>query len=413
MYISEFIKKSVVTPTGVKIGNLNEVIVSSKSTYPIINAISVKKLDKSMINIPWKYINNMKGEIKLNSELKDIKEYEFKKSDIKLLEDVLDRQVVDIEDKKIRRVNDLKLSHTNGNYHVIGVNIGIDGILRRLGLRRIVRTLGLNLEEDIISWRDIDTLQKDHTKLKLKVPKQSIKKLHPADIAEIVDQLNINDSITVLNSLDEESAADALEEISSERQVSILEEMDTERAADILDEMSPDDAADLIGELPSDKAQELLEKMDPEESKDVLKLLEYPEDTAGGIMTTEFIEVPEDYTVQKILDTLRKMAGEVESIYYIYAKSKDGKLVGATSLRELLLENPNQRLKKFMHKDLITVDVMEDEHEVAKKIAKYNLIAIPVVKENNKIKGVVTVDDAIDIVLPTAWKKRVPRMFGR
>jgi Mg/Co/Ni transporter MgtE len=177
--------------------------------------------------------------------------------------------------------------------------------------------------------------------------------------------------------------------------------------------MSPDDAADLIGDLSAERGRELLDLMDPEEAKDVEHLLRYPEDTAGGIMTTEFAALSEELTAHQILNKFREIAEEVESIYYIYALSKSGDLSGVISLRELLLADPDEKLKNFMTKELITVNVMEEEHEVAKKIAKYNLIALPVVDSKNILKGMVTIDDAIDIVLPTAWKKQVPRMFGR
>jgi magnesium transporter len=413
VYLSDLIKKPVKIPSGERIGKLKDIIVSSETSYPVIKAISVKTSDKRLINVPWSYIDNMGIEIKLKTNLSSLKEYKLKKHDIGLIEDVLDRQVVDIEDKKIRRVNDLKLSSTNDYYHVIGVDIGIHGILKRLGLNRIATRLGISSKEDIIAWKDVDALQSDYSKLKLKVPKQKIKKLHPADIAEIVDQLGLNESITILNSLDDEAAADTLEEVSPERQVILLEEMESERAAELLDEMSPDDAADLLADLPNEKAEELLNLMEPEESRDLRKLLEYPENTAGGVMTTEFAIVKEDLTAQQVLESLRVMAKDVETIYYIYVVSKNGDLVGVISLRDILLSEPNRKVYDFMQTDVIKVDVLEDQHEVAQKIAKYNLIALPVVEKEMKMKGIITVDDAIDIVLPTAWKKRVPRMFGR
>ncbi|HMK53504.1 MAG TPA: CBS domain-containing protein [Methanobacteriaceae archaeon] len=411
MYLSEFIKKPIVNHNGRKIGKLNDVIVSSETPYPIIKAIVMDKTDKTQFKIPWNQIEELGKSIILKSDLNTISEYQNKKADINLVRDVLDRQVVDIEDKKIRRVNDLKLSSTNDYYHVIGVDIGIHGILRRLGLNRIVKTIGVKGQEDLIAWNDIDTIHSDYSKLKLKVPKQKIKKLHPADIAEIVDQLGLNESMTILNSLDDEAAADTLEEVSPERQVSLLEGMDSKRAADLLDEMSPDDAADLLSDLPEEKAEELLELMEPSESRDLRKLLEYPENTAGGIMTTEYVYVNENLTTREVLNELRNVAREVETIYYVYVKSNNGDLVGVTSLRELLLAEPEKKISDFMHSDVIKVDVREDQYEVAKKIAKYNLIALPVVEKEKKIRGIITVDDAIDIVLPTAWKKRVPRMF--
>lgn len=412
-FLSEIMKKTVVDLDGNKIGKFKDFIVSVNLIYPIVEAVSIRTSRKDDIIISWEDIDHINKEIRLKVKFDDIKEYKLKKRDIGLVDEVLDKQVVDLEGKKIRRINDIRFSTTTGNYRLIGVDISFKGILRRLGLEKIATGLRINLQEDYISWKDVDVLESDISRLKLKVPEYSLKKLHPADIAEIVDQLSINDSINVLNSLDEEIAADALEEISPERQVSLFEEMESRRAADLLEEMSPDDAADLIGDLSDDRAQELLEMMDPEEAKDVEHLLKYPEDTAGGIMTTEFAAVPDDFTARETLNKLRQIARDVESIYYIYALSKFGDLTGVISFRELLLADPDQKLRDFMQRDVITVDVMEEEHEVAKKIAKYNLIALPVVKNEHEIKGVITVDDAIDIVLPTAWKKQVPRMFGR
>ncbi len=257
------------------------------------------------------------------------------------------------------------------------------------------------------------SVKSDYSKVKLKVPKQKITKLHPADMAEIVDQLGLNESLNILNSLDDESAADTLEEVSPERQVSLLEGMDSQRAAELLDEMSPDDAADVLADLPEEKAEELLDLMEPEESNDLRKLLKYPENTAGGIMTTEFAYVDQNLTVMDVLNSLRKMAEDVETIYYVYIISKKGDLVGVISLRDILLSEPESKVSEIMHTHIIKADVMEDQHQVAQKIAKYNLIALPVVEKETKLRGIITVDDAIDIVLPTAWKKRVPRMFGR
>ncbi len=398
---------------GKKIGKFKDFVASVSVTYPIVEAITIRTSDKKDINVPWEDVDKINKEIKLKVKYEDIKEYKLKNRDIKLADEVLDKQVVDLEGKKLKRINDLQFATTKDYYRLIGADISFKGILRRLGLEKIPAGLGIKLQDDNISWKDVDVLESNISRLKLKVPQYKLKKFHPADIAEIVDQLSINDSITILNSLDEEVAADALEEISPERQVTLFEEMDTNRAADLLEEMSPDDAADLIGDLSDERAKELMDLMDPEEAKDVEHLLRYPEDTAGGIMTTEFAAVSEELTASEILDKFREIAEEVESIYYIYAVSNSNDLAGVISLRELLLAEPTQKLKYFMTKDLITVDVMEEEHEVAKKIAKYNLIALPVVDNKNKIKGMVTIDDAIDIVLPTAWKKRVPRMFGR
>lgn len=413
MYLSDCIKKPVIDAKNQKIGKLKDLIASQENTYPLVKAIIIETANKKLKYVPHQYIKVLGKVNKLKSDIDNINDYKLKKDDIKLFEDVLDKQVVDIEDKKVRRVNDIKITSSHGFYHVIGVDIGVYGILKRLGLERVIKPLRIKSEDNIISWKDIDALNPDYDNLKLKVAKQKIKKLHPADIADIVDQLGLNDSLTILNSLDDESAADTLEEVSPERQVSLLEGMDSQRAAEILDEMSPDDAADLLADLPEEKAEELLDLLEPEESEDLRKLLEYPENTAGGIMTTEFAYVDQDLTAQQVLESLRKIAEDVETIYYIYLIDKNGDLVGVTSLRDILLAEPNMKVSEFMHTNLIKADVMEDQHQVAQKIAKYNLLALPVVEKEKKLRGIITVDDAIDIVLPTAWKKRVPRMFGR
>jgi CBS domain-containing protein/sporulation protein YlmC with PRC-barrel domain len=412
-FLSEIINKPVIDSEGNKIGKFKDFVASVSVTYPIVEALIVRTTDKKDINVPWEDVELINKEIKLKIKFNDIKEYKLKNRDILIADEVLDKQVVDLEGKKLKRINDLQFATTQDYYRLIGADISFKGILRRLGLERIPKGIGIKLQDDNISWKDVDVLESNVSRLKLKVPEYKLKKLHPADIAEIVDQLSINDSIRILNSLNEEIAADAMEEISPERQVTLFEEMDNKRAADLLEEMSPDDAADLIGDLSAERGRELLDLMDPEEAKDVEHLLGYPEDTAGGIMTTEFAAVSEELTARQILNKFKELAEEVESIYYIYALSKNNDLSGVISLRELIIACPDEKLKDFMTKEMITVDVMEKEHEVAKQIAKYNLIALPVVDDKNKIKGMVTIDDAIDIVLPTAWKKQVPRMFGR
>ena len=187
--------------------------------------------------------------------------------------------------------------------------------------------------------------------------------------------------------------------------------MDSKRAAEILDEMDPDDAADVLGDLPEEKVEELLDLMEPKESKDLRILLEYPENTAGGIMTTEFASIQQDLTVGEVMKSLREIAEDVETIYYVYITSKEGELTGVVSLRDILLSDTDKKISEVMQTPVISADILEDQQEIAQKIAKYNLLALPVVENENKLKGIITVDDAIDIVLPVAWKKRVPRMF--
>ncbi len=387
--------------SGKIIGKCKDCIISAKRSYPIINAVVLRGPHKKDINIPWEYINNSGSTISLNTSFDDIKEYNMGENDIKLVDDVFDKQLVDVEGKKIRRINDLQVSPVDGYYRLIGVDVSVKGALRRLGLEKITSSLKINLQEDYIDWKDIDvSTSKDNIfNLRLKVHEYDLKKLHPADIADIVEKLSVKDSVTILNSFDDEVAADILEEVSQENQMCLLDEIDSKKAANILNKMSPDDATDLISCLSEDKSNNLLELMDPEESKDLKKLLKYPEDTAGGIMTTEVAAVSEDLKAVEIIDKLKEIDKDAESIYYIYAQSKQGTLTGVTSLKQVLFANPDKPLNEFMNKEVISVDVNEKQLDVIETIAKYNLLAVPVIDDKNHLKGIVTVDDAIDLLL--------------
>ena len=391
------------------IGKCKDCIISAKRSYPIINAVVLRDHHKKDINIPWEYINNSGSTISLNTSFENIKEYNMGEMDIKLVEDVFDKQLVDVEGKKIRRINDLQVSPVDGHYRLIGVDISLKGALRRLGLDKIASSLKINLQEDYIDWKDIDvSTSKDNVfNLRLKVHEYDLKKLHPADIADIVEKLSVKDSVTILNSFDDEVAADILEEISQENQMCLLDEIDSKKAANILNKMSPDDATDLLGCLSDSKTDNLLGLMDPEESKDLKKLLQYPEDTAGGIMTTEFAAVSEELKAGEIIDKLKEMDKEAESIYYIYALSKQDDLTGVTSLKQVLFADSNKPIKEFMTKEVISVDVKEKQLEVIETIAKYNLLAVPVIDDKNHLKGIVTVDDAIDLLLSQNDPKNV------
>lgn len=407
MYLTELLSKMVYDKNDEKLGKIKDVVISPNKTYPKIEAIKIKA-NGEFYFIPSSYIAEINDtKVVLTTPLEDVIQYPKQDSQIKLSRDILDRQVVDMEGSKIRRVNDVEISHKMGDYYIIGVDIGVNGLFRRLGMGGLSRKI--NHQDNIIAWKDIDSL--DFSNLKLKVSKKKLRRLHPADIADIVDDLGISDSMSILNSLDEESAADAFEEISPEKQKTILTEMEEKDAADLVDEMSPDDAADLLATISDEKKEEILELMDPEESQELRELLEYPENTAGGVMTTEYASIRGNKSTREVMDEIRKIADDVETIYYIYILSADEKLEGVVTIRELLLNDDNTMIYEYMNRDLVSVNVNEEENEVAKIVAKYNLIALPVIDEDDRMKGIITVDDAIDIILPTAWKKRLPKMF--
>ena len=214
-----------------------------------------------------------------------------------------------------------------------------------------------------------------------------------------------------MEALDVKTLADTLEEVEPEFQASLVEGMPDERVVDVLEEMAPDEAADLLAELPEDRSQELLELMEDEEAADVRKLLAFPEDSAGGIMNTEFISVPTNLTAEQVMEVLRQTAHEAEMVFYLYASDQEGCLEGVFSLKQLVLAQPDSPVSEFMEKRLVSVNLRDSQENCAQLIAKYNLLAVPVVDDQGKLQGIVTADDALDKIIPTAWKKRLPRLY--
>lgn len=247
--------------------------------------------------------------------------------------------------------------------------------------------------------------------MRLRVPGDKLSDLHPADLAEIISDLSPSESDKLLESFDVKTLADTLEEVEPDFQASLVEDMSDERVADVLEEMSPDEAADLLAELPEERSEDLLNLMQHEEASDVRKLLAYHEDSAGGIMNTEFVAVQPGLTTEQAIAVLRETAAEAETIYYIYVVDPEEHLLGVFSLRELVLAKPDTPVTDLMHRRVISVGLDDSQEEVAQAVSKYNLVAVPVVDEQNRLHGIVTADDALDKIIPTAWKKRLPRLY--
>jgi Mg/Co/Ni transporter MgtE len=238
--------------------------------------------------------------------------------------------------------------------------------------------------------------------------------LHPVEIARITDAVSYHQGAEIIASLDDTLAADTLEEIVAERQTDIVDYIPEERAADILEEMAPDEATDLLAELPEEKAGALLKEMDQEEADEVRQLMRYPENSAGGTMTTDFVCVTPDMTVDQVIEENKPIFLSADLIYYMYVvdSEENDTLVGIITVRDLLVHQRDKPVGEFMLKDFLSARPAESRKEVARKMAEYNLLALPVVDRNNKLLGVVTVDDALDALLPEGWKKRLPRIFS-
>lgn len=417
LYLSQVIGRPVRDRNDEPIGKVDDLIVAVGGPYPPVTGLVVLT-DRRKIFLPWSSVASIDPSgVRLGTTTLDLAKFRQRPNEILLRADLMDKQIVDIDGRKVVRVNDLRLDEVEGSLRLVAVDVGAAGLLRRLGLegpyRTLARNLNLPLPERYIDWGDVDPVESSIASIKLRVPHAGLAELHPADLATIIDQLAPKDRAGVLASLDDEAAADAIEEMEPETQVEVIEDLEPARAADILEEMSPDDAADLVADLSETTREEILALMERDEADEVQGLLGYPEDSAGGIMTTEFVAVPETLTAAQTIDRLRELEPDAETIYYVYVTDEDGKLVGVLSLRDLIVAKPDTPISEVMIREPVAVGVLANQDEVAEVVAHYNLLAVPVVDEEGRLVGIVTVDDAIDTVIPTAWKKRLPRLFAR
>jgi magnesium transporter len=411
-YLSEIIGRPVTDLDGIAIGKLTDVVVRpwAEFPHPLIEAVAIESKGVTRI-LPFAAVAALLSPvIPLKYRSVDAPLFDLKDDDILLSRDVLDKQIIDTEGARVVRVNDVELVRVDGTIYVSNVDVSWVGLMRRLGLVGIAHFLGGHLKKKGIAWDDVELMRRDQ-EMHLRVPAEKLHELHPADLAEIVRDLNKLESGQLLDTLDVEHLADTLEEVEPEFQAELVEHMSDEKVADLLEEMEPDEAADLLGDLPKDRKEDLLALMEKEDADDVRKLLAFPEDSAGGIMTTEFASIQPDLTASEAIKILHGMADEVETMFYVYVVDADQHLVGTFSLNNLIFAKPGQMVSDFMTKHLITVNLTDDQETVAQTVAKYDLLAVPVVDEQNRLHGIVTADDALDKIIPTAWKKRLPRFY--
>lgn len=415
-WLSRILDKPVWDPQGTQVGLCLDVLVSEVGKgLPPLRALAVGEKRGTPRLIPAESIAWLSPSIILKTATPP--PYEPKKDELWLRRQVLDRQIVDTEGRRVVRVNDLQLARTNSHYCLAGVDVGGLGLARRLGVEgavvKALKALRRELPQGVIPWSDVAPLEADAPIIRLRVSRDKLSQLHPADIAAIVSELDRSTGQALLTTLDTPTVADTIQEIEPELQVSVLESLPPEKAADVLEEMDPNSAADLLADLEPTQREQLLDLMADEEAADVEKLLAYPEDTAGGIMTTEYSTIPVGLTAFQALAHLRQSpaAREDETMYYVYIVDEANKLRGVVTLRELVMAPPDMPVEKMMVDNPVTVAPLTPQDEVARIVAKYNLLAVPVVDEEGVLHGIVTVDDALDAALPTAWKKRLPRFF--
>lgn len=409
LFLSSLLDRPVQGKAIERIGVLEDLIVRiGDDRYPPIAGLVVRD-GRRQFFVPAGHLEALNGVAKLASSIVDLQPFARRNGEVLLRKDVLDHQLIDITGRRIVRVNDVQLVCVEGVYRIAGVDISPQALVRRLGPRAFAdRIIG----RQIIDWADVQYLA-SAAPVQLKVSYDRLSELNPVDLARIVDALSYREGAEIVAALDDETAAETLEEVSDERVADLIEGMDQERAADILEEMAPGAAADVLEELDDEVAEQLLAKMEPEDAADVQALLAYDEDSAGRIMTTDFVRVPWGATVGDALATLRALEEAPDPLLAVYVVGADDPdtLHGIVRLRNLILAAPTTLLQEVMDDDAPTVHPEDRAEDVARVLAEYNLLAAPVLDDHQRMIGIVSVDDALAVLLPDVWQRRGMHAF--
>lgn len=324
---------------------------------------------------------------------------------------ILDKQIVDIDGRKLVRVNDIRLASLSTGLFIVAVEVGLEGLLRRLALERpiesVLRIFGKTLPNDVILWDDVATINPSHEGLRLSKSHEKLSLLHPSDLADILEDLDHKTQAQVFAALDEENAADVLEELEPHAQINVLESMTVEKAADVLEKMPADEAADILDDLDERHAEELLSEMEDEASQEIRELMEYPENTVGSLMSTEFLSFNEHMSTGETIEELRRLRPDSDAIYYLYVLDDSSRLVASVSLRDLVTAPPDTKLHEIMNSKVIKVEDYDRIDLLADVLGKYNLLAVPVVDKTQKMLGIVIIDDIVENLLKARKRRRL------
>jgi magnesium transporter len=407
LYFTDILGLMVYDTKGRRIGR-----IADAALVPLVNPI---RLDRYLLAGGWTWLTIRHDQIRSISldgiHLRDevLTPYDEDEYTLRIARDLLDQQIIDVNGRKVVRVNDVTFElgkdKETGNdiLQVLEVDIGVRSMLRRILQgwlpRRWVRWLQIPIPPHSIRWEFCNIVEPDpQRRLRLNLDYRKLESLHPADLADIVEELSPEERSAVLETLDSEVAADTLSEVDPKMQVSILESLDTETAADIVEEMDPDTAANVMADLEEETSEEILQEMDAEPKTDVQELLEYEEDTAGGMMNTDYVAVEENATVSDAMAAIRASQDLLEDLNTIFLIDGNGHLKGAVPLGKLVSAAPEKPVKALTSGTLIQVSADEKQGRVTELFDKYNILTLPVVDEEDTLAGVITADDVITVL---------------
>lgn len=411
MFISQLKGLKVRDAEGEVVGSFCDAVIAAKpADCPRIQAVVVRAGRKTLRVPNPKLLGLVRGEIQLSSRVTALKPFERQGGDVLVLGDLVDSEVIDKHGLRVVRINDVAFGLHDDAWSVLGIDFGIAGLMRRLAPRGATR----KLDKAHVSWKAIEPILGVVTGVDPLTVPVDLGHLNASDIARLIDHVPIKSGSAILCGLNVEVAADALEEVERQRQPEILDYVPEQHAIAILNAMAPDAAADLLQELPRSKTDKLIAKLEPETSADIRLLLSYPHDSAGGLMTTQFVFALEAETVREATARLRSQIRKPDLIYYIYIVDNDDDrhLKGVMSLRDLLLAKPSDQLSNFTGGKALTLHPEDHSKEVGRIMGEYNLLALPVVDDDGRMLGLVTADDVLDVLLPESLRRHFPRLFS-
>lgn len=409
IYLSAVIGRSVINNKGDELGILRDLVMIPGDVFPEVSHIVIKSRN-GLKSLPWNEVTLFTHVVisVAGAQPPGLSSFEARDNEILVKRDLLDKQIVDANGAKVVRVNDIKLGNLNQKLCIFSVDIGFRGLLRRLGYERLGETIAKTLGKDIpnteISWEYVQPLEANSSKLALNIARDQMNEMHPADLADILENIPIQSIRTVLDSIDAETTGDTIYELEADMRNVIINQLNDEQVSDILEEMEPDEAADILADLPEGKAQELLDMMNREDAEDIQELLEHEEDSAGGLMTPDYFRLSSQITIGQALEILKGCADDVETIYYGYVVDADDRLEGVVSLKQLLMNPPETHITDIIEENIKYVHIDAEPEDMLETLAKYDLIAVPVLDSDDRMAGIVTVDDVLAHYLPQIIK---------
>lgn len=403
LYFSELVNKKVYTEDRIKVGELKDFIFLI-SENPVVTKIVIRTHSAEKIIVSTDYL------LKVDDSLIIEKEYlssYLEENELYLVKNLLDKQIIDLKGNKIVRVNDVALNQDKNKLIVAGVDVGFLGLIRRLrflggdNVYKFFSRFSIRPTSQFLSWADIQPLELMRGQVKLRKKEEKLKKVRPEDLADYLEQTNVINARKFLRILDTEKAADVISNLNINYQTSLFKSFRAEKAAKLLAFIDPDEAVDVLLTLSKSRRNEIINLLEEGVREDILRLLDLSKNTIGGLITTEYFYVKPDNSVRQVIDKIREVARDFSALDYVYVINKQDELVGVVSLHELLLQNLDTPVYKFMTQNVIVIHFTTPEEIVIKKMLKYKLYALPVIDEGKHIQGIITLDD----VAPSILKK--------